>query len=220
MLNLYDLTYSLPSQFTSHTQTTVNHLFRLLVHLGGFGMLALSFVDSSPMYVPLGNDLLMIAMSARRHDLFVYYALMATAGSALGTMIVDALGRKGGEKGLDRIAPKRRLDYIKRKIRKDATWALAIAALVPPPFPFTGFIAAAAALEYPRKRLLVVVSLSRLARFLAEGVAGIFLGRRLLRLVQSPVVIYAVAALIVISIAGSVLAVLSLVRRSRAPRRA
>lgn len=222
MLNLHDLTRNLPSQFTGHTQATVHHLFRVLAHMGGFGMLLLSFVDSSPLYVPLGNDALMIAMSARRHGLFVYYALMATVGSALGTLIVDALGRKGGEKGLERIVRRRQLDYVKRKVRKNAAWALGIASLVPPPFPFTGFIAAAAALEYPRKRLLIVVSLSRLARFLAEGVLGIVLGRRLLRLVQSPVVIYFVVALIVISIAGSIVAVLSLARRSRsaAPRAA
>lgn len=216
MLNVHDLTYSLPSQVASHIQAVIHHLIRVLVHLGGFGLLILSFVDSSPMYVPFGNDLLMIAMSARRHELFAYYAVMVTLGSVLGSLTVDALGRKGGEKGLERIVPKRQLDYVQRKVRKDAAWALAIASLVPPPFPFTGVVAAAAALEYPRKRLLLVVGVSRFVRYLVEGVLGIFFGRRLLRLVQSPVLVYVVVALIVISIAGSILAVLSLVQRSRA----
>lgn len=221
MLSARNLVYNVPSRFTSHSQTTVHHLFHLLAHLGGFGLLILSFVDSSPLFIPFGNDLLMIAMSARRHDLFAYYALMATAGSVLGTLTVDALGRKGGEKGLERIVPRRQLNYIKRKTRQDAAWALALASLVPPPFPFTGFVAAAAALEYPRKRLMAVVAVSRFARFLAEGALGIFLGRKLLGLVQSPAVVYFVVALIVISIGGSIVAVLSWVRHSRAgaPRR-
>jgi membrane protein YqaA with SNARE-associated domain len=216
------MVFTLSRPISGSPERLIHHLFYILAHLGGFGLLIVSFIDSSPLIIPFGNDLLMIAMSARRHDLLVYYALMATAGSALGTLTVDSLGRKGGEKGLEKIVPRRQLDYIKRKTRKDAAWALTIASLVPPPFPFTGFIAAAAALEYPRKRLLTVVSLSRLARFLTEGVLGILLGRRLLRLVQSPVVVYFVVALIVISIAGSILAVLSLVRsdRAEAPRAA
>ncbi|HEV2425747.1 MAG TPA: VTT domain-containing protein [Terriglobia bacterium] len=215
MLNLHDLAFTFLFSFTAHIQAAIRQLFRVLVHLGGFGLLILSFVDSSPMYVPFGNDLLMIAMSARRHELFVYYAVMVTAGSVLGSLTVDLLARKEGEKGLERLVPRRRLDYVKGKIRKDAAWALAFASLVPPPFPFTGFVAAAAALDYPRKRLLTVIALSRFARYLIEGALGIFFGRRLLGLIKSPVLVYAVVALIVISIAGSILAVLSLVRRSR-----
>ena len=40
-------------------------------------------------------------------------------------------------------------------MRDNAGQALAIASLVPPPFPFTAFVMAAAALQYPRKRLLL-----------------------------------------------------------------
>src|SRR5215472_12710073 len=173
--------FTLPARVASHPQTFIPHLFYALVHLGGFGLLALSFLDSSPLFLPLGNDLLLVVLTASKHSLFVYYALMATAGSVLGCLTVDALSRRGGEKGLERIVPPRRLNYIKSRIKKNAAWALAIASLVPPPFPFTGFVAAAAASQYPRRRLVLVVFLSRLARFLIEGTLGIFFGRRLLR---------------------------------------
>lgn len=200
--------FTLPARVASRPQTLIHHLFYMLFHLGGFGLLALSFLDSSPLFMPLGNDLLLVALTASKHSLFVYYALMATAGSVLGCLTVDALSRKGGEKGLERILSPKRLNYIKRRIKKNAAWALVIASLVPPPFPFTGFVAAAAAFQYPRRRLVLVVFLSRLARFLIEGALGIIFGRRLLRLAYSPVVIYPVAALIVVSIALSAIAIL------------
>src|SRR5689334_23642439 len=129
-------------------------LFLIFVHLGGFGLLALGILDSSFLVMPLGNDLLIIALSARNHALMPYYAAMATAGSVLGCLLMDVVSRKGGEAGLEKRLPRKRLEYVKAKVEKKAGWALATAALLPPPFPFTPFVIAAAALKYPRKKLL------------------------------------------------------------------
>jgi len=62
----------------------------------------LGVLDSSFLIIPLGNDLLLIALSARRHELVPYYAAMATAGSVTGCFIMDVISRRGGEKGLER----------------------------------------------------------------------------------------------------------------------
>ena len=70
---------------------SLNHLYVLFSHHGAIGLLILGFLDSSFLFVPLGNDLLIIAMSARKHILIPYYALMATAGSVLGCLTVDIL---------------------------------------------------------------------------------------------------------------------------------
>jgi membrane protein YqaA with SNARE-associated domain len=191
-------------------------LFRIFAHLGGFGLLALGVLDSSFLVMPLGNDLLIIAMTARRHHLLPYYAAMATAGSVLGCLLVDIVCRKGGEKALERHVPKKRLQYVRGKIDKNAGFALAFASLMPPPFPFTPFVVAAAALEYPRKKLLGVIAASRFARFLIDGTLAILVGRRILRWTAMPAFQYAVIALIVLSIAASVLSVASWVKRSRA----
>ena len=84
----------------------VHHLFVFFAHLGGFDILFLSVLDSSPLLVPLGNDMLFIAMTARKHSHVIYHTLMAATGSVLGCLSVDALGRKGGERGLERtVAP-------------------------------------------------------------------------------------------------------------------
>src|SRR5439155_25566166 len=50
------------------------HLFALFVHLGGLGLLAMGILDSSFLIMPFGNDLLLVAMTARKHELMPYYA--------------------------------------------------------------------------------------------------------------------------------------------------
>ncbi len=117
----------------------VRQLFRFFAHLGGFGLLTLGMLDSSFLFLPFGNDLLMIAMTARRRHLLPYFALMATVGSVLGCALTDLIGRKGGEEGLAKRASPKRFEYVTDKIKKNAGWALAFASLMPLPFPFTSF---------------------------------------------------------------------------------
>ena len=103
------------------------HVAGILFGLGGVGLVIMGVLDSSFLFMPLGNDLLVIALTARHHARMPYYAAMATLGSVAGVFLLDALSRKGGEKGLEgRVSPER-LAYIKRKIEKRAGWGIAIA---------------------------------------------------------------------------------------------
>ncbi len=193
----------------------LQHIFAIFLHLGGFGLLGLGILDSSFLFMPLGNDLLVTAMTARKHSHMPYYAVMATAGSTLGCLLLDFVFRKGGEEALDKHLPKKRLEYVKKKVKKNAAWALAFACLMPPPFPFTPFVAAAAALEYPRKKLLSVIAVFRMIRFSAVGVLAIVFGTRILKIAESPAVVDSIIAIIVISILGSAVSIYGWVRRSR-----
>lgn len=193
----------------------VRQLFRFFLHLGGFGLLTLGVLDSSFLIMPFGNDFLMIALTVRNHSWFPYYAMMAAAGSVLGCLIIDFIARKGGEQSLEKYVPKNRLNYVQRKVRKNAAGALIFAALMPPPFPFTAIVAAAAALEYPRKKLLLVIAGSRFGRFAAEGVLAVIFGRHFLRLARSPILWWTVVGIIIISIGASAVSIYSWVRRSR-----
>jgi membrane protein YqaA with SNARE-associated domain len=196
-------------------ENLASRLFVVFVHLGGFGLLALGVLDSSFLVMPLGNDLLIIAMTVRRHGLMPYYAAMATAGSVLGCLLMDIVSRKSGEAVIEKHVPKRRLKYIEGKVKKNAGWALGFAALMPPPFPFTPFIIAAAALEYPRKKLLSVIAVTRFLRFSIEGALAIVFGHRILHWASTPAFQYAIVFLIVVSILASVFSVLSWVRKSK-----
>ena len=191
------------------------HIYLVLRHMGGFGLLTLGVFDSSILFMPFGNDLLMIALTASKHGLLPFYAAMATAGSLLGCLITDVISRKGGEQGLEKRVPRKRLEYVKKKVKKSAGWALALASLLPPPFPFTPFVIAASALQYPRKRLLTVIAVSRFTRFSIEGLLAILFGRRILRLAESPLLHYAITALVVVSVVGSVVSVTSWIKGSK-----
>ena len=192
-----------------------NHLFAVFFRLGGLGQFTLGILDSSFLFMPLGNDLLMIAQTSHRRELMLYYAAMATVGSVLGCLLVDVILRKGGEEGLERHVSRKRLEYVKRKVKKNAGWALAVASLAPPPFPFTPFIMAAAALQYPRKNMVAVIAATRMVRFTAEGLLALQFGRRIVQLAKQPAVEWAIIGLIVLCIAGSIVSVLGWVRRSR-----
>lgn len=185
----------------------LRHSFLILAHFGGFGLLAIGALDSSLLFLPLGNDLLIIAMSARRHSFVPYYAFMAAAGSVLGCLSIDALSRKGGEKELEKHVSRKRLEYVQGKMRKGAPWALAISSLMPPPFPFTLFVAAAAASNYPRKKLLSTIAVARFIRFTIEGVLAIFVGKEVLKWAQSREFEYAMLGLIAISVLGSAISI-------------
>jgi membrane protein YqaA with SNARE-associated domain len=193
---------------------TAQYLFQISVRLGGFGLLAMGVLDSSFLFMPLGNDLLVVAMTARQRELMLYFAAMATAGSVLGCLLIDVVSRKGGEKGLERFLPARRIESVKRRVSEHAGWALAFASLMPPPFPFTPFVAGAAALQYPRKNLLAIVAATRFFRFGLEGFLALHFGTGILRLAAVPAVQYSVLALVVISIGGSIFSVYRWIQRS------
>ncbi len=189
--------------------------------MGGPGLLVMGVLDSSFLFLPLGNDLLVIAMTANRHNFMPYFAAMATAGSVAGCFLLDLVFRKGGEQALDRHMHSKRFEYVRSCVEKQAGWAVAVASVMPPPFPFTPFVAASAALEYPRRKLLGVIAASRFVRFSIEGVLAIYFGHGILRLMRSPEVADAVIGLIIVSLAGSAFSVFRWIKRSRtavAPR--
>jgi membrane protein YqaA with SNARE-associated domain len=192
-------------------------LFGLFAKSGGFGLLVLGILDSSFLFAPLGNDLLVVGLTARQRDLprMLYYAGMSTVGSVLGCLLVDVVFRKAGEKGLEKHLSKRRLEYVKRKVTGNAAWALVVAAIAPPPFPFTPFVMAASALQYPRKRMLAVTGVARMFRFTVLGVLAYFYGKRILKWADSDVVQWVLIGLVVFCTIGSIVSVVGWIRRSR-----
>lgn len=194
-------------------------LFVLLARMGGPGLLILGILDSSFIFAPLGNDLLVVGMTARHHSVggMLYYSAMSTIGSVLGCLLVDVVFRRAGEKGLETHLPAKRLARVKEKVSRNAAWALVVASIAPPPFPFTPFIMAAAALQYPRRRMLIIVGAARMVRFTALGVLALIFGRRILRWVNTPAVRDALVGLTILCVVGSVISVYGWIRRSRRP---
>jgi membrane protein YqaA with SNARE-associated domain len=199
-------------------ENVIVSVFQFFARLGGFGLLGLGILDSSFLFMPLGNDLLVVAFTARNPHRLPYYVFMATIGSVLGSLIVDVTSRKLGESGLADRVPKRRLDFVKRRFEKHAAWSLIAASLMPPPFPFTVFVIVAAALQYSRKSLVAAIAAGRVVRFTVIGLLAAFYGRQIIRMSKLPAVRWIIIGLAVISIVGSALSILQWFKRSRTSR--
>jgi membrane protein YqaA with SNARE-associated domain len=191
---------------TTHVAPIIHTIARALFHAGGLGLLTLGVFDSSPLVVPMGNDLLVLALCARYHERMLYYVLMATAGSLIGCFATDWISRKS-EGGQKKFLSGKHLAHIRELVEKRAASMLVVASLVPPPFPFTAFVAAAAAFRYPRRKLLSWVGVGRLIRFSIEGAFAIHYGRWIIQQAESPLLDHVMIALVAISIGASAFAI-------------
>ena len=129
---------------------------------------------------------------------------MAAAGSVVGYFILDGISRKGGEAALDKALKPRRLERVKRTLNRHGGWMIALACLLPPPFPVTIFIAGGAALQYPRTRMMIIIAVARLARFAILVLLALTFGRQILRWGQLPAVRGAMVVLIGVAVVGSI----------------
>jgi membrane protein YqaA with SNARE-associated domain len=192
----------------------VRHLFAWLLKLGIFGPLILGIADSSFLFLPFGNDLLVVILVARNHSQLPFLILTAAIGSTIGVFLLDAVCRKGGEEGLKRMMKPRRLEYFKRRMTNQAAIAIATACLAPPPFPFTIVIASASAFAYPRRRLLGLVFVARAIRFTIVGLLAIRFGSNILRIARAPETTWVMLGFITLCILGSAYQVMQWIRRS------
>jgi membrane protein YqaA with SNARE-associated domain len=193
----------------------VRPLFLFFAHLGAFGLLILGVLDSSFLFIPLGNDLLLIALTVRHHAQLPLYIVMATAGSTLGCYFLDLMVRKGGGAGLRKVLSPKRLKFAEKKIEHHAAAALLMATLSPPPFPFTAVIAAVSALHYPRAKMLGVIAAGRSVRFTIIGLLAIWLGRSLMRITRTPAFEWSMAVFLGLCCVGSAISIYNWIRSSR-----
>jgi membrane protein YqaA with SNARE-associated domain len=192
-------------------------IFAFLLRFGGVGLLVVGVLDSSYLFAPWGNDLLLIALVSRHPgaSYMLYLAVMSTLGSVLGCLLLDITIRPLGEKGLERYLSPRRLKRVRDKVGRKAGRALAVASLLPPPFPFTAFVMAAAALQYSRARLVSVIAATRLLRFIIVGALALHFGYRIVRWAENPVLQGLLVALIVVCVLGSILSGYSWIKHGR-----
>jgi membrane protein YqaA with SNARE-associated domain len=192
-------------------------IFAFVLKFGGWGLLVLGILDSSFLFVPWGNDLLVVAMTARHpteRDM-LYYSVMSTVGSVLGCLLIDVTIRPLGAHGLEKYLSASRIKRVHAKIKKNAGQTLAVASLAPPPFPFTAFLMAASALQYSRTRMLAVVGVTRMVRFTLLGLLALRFGTSILKWSKNSEVQGFLIGLIVICTVGSVWSAYQWIRGSR-----
>jgi membrane protein YqaA with SNARE-associated domain len=140
-------------------------MWRTLHRLGGFGQLLLGIADNSVVPLTGSADVLTIWLAARRPDLWPYYAFMATVGAVIGGYITYSLARKGGKETLEYKLSKKSAAKVCKRFERWGFGAVAIPAILPPPFPIVPFILAAGALQYSRRKFLGALTLGRAVRY-------------------------------------------------------
>src|SRR4051794_2027252 len=154
-------------------------------HLGYFGPLVMGILDSSFLVLPFGNDLVVVGLVARHHQGAPWYVLSAACGSTIGALLLALVSRKLGEEGIRKMAGDKQYEKLKKRIGKRSGFAVFIAGLAPPPFPFTTAIAAVSALGYPFWKLLLANFLSRGLRFAVLSYLAYRFGTHILHIAKS-----------------------------------
>jgi len=193
------------------------HVFHFF--LTWWGAYVLGALDASMVFfLPFGIDAVVIYLSARNGMWFWLYPLLATAGSVTGAAVTYWIGHKGGELGLERLIPGSRLERIRKRVQKGGAVAMAVPALLPPPFPLTPFVLTCGALKVNRWIFFPTFAVMRLVRFGSEAILARIYGRGVLRLLESDAFQRVILGFVVVAVLGTILSAVMLWRSTRHPR--
>jgi membrane protein YqaA with SNARE-associated domain len=139
-----------------------------LIAFGPVGLFLVALLDSTFVPLPSSADALVILLTIAQPRWMVVYALVATAGSALGCWILYYVSRRAGSRALSRFSPAKQ-ERVKGWIESYDALAVAVACLLPPPFPFKLFVVTAGVFRFGLVRFMVAIIAGRAFRFLLIG---------------------------------------------------
>jgi membrane protein YqaA with SNARE-associated domain len=187
-------------------------IWMLMQHLGIWGVFVIAFADSALLGMPV--DAIVAAYVYRDHKRLLFYVLMASLGSALGSIPLYLIGYAGGEALLQKRISKERFQRIHNSFEKHEFWALMFPGMLPPPTPFKIFVLGAAVFEMRFRNFLAAVFAGRFVRFLILALLTLWFGPQIVDLIGVVIRRHLVALLA--AMAAGLLAWLLLRRRSTA----
>jgi membrane protein YqaA with SNARE-associated domain len=155
-------------------------IWSVLAPLGPWGVFAFAAVDASFLGMPL--DAIVAGYVYHSPQLFLFYVLLASAGSALGSSVVYLIGYYGGEKVLRKRISEERFARIHASFEKNKFWALMFPAMLPPPTPFKLFVLGAAVFEMRFTHFLAAIFAGRFVRFFILSILTIKFGPQVIQL--------------------------------------
>ena len=174
-------------------------LSEYFIALGPIGLFAVALLDSAFVPLPSSADALMILLTLAHPRLMVFYAFLATAGSAIGCVILYYISRRAGSRALRRFSPAKQ-KKVKDWIDRYDVLSVLVASLMPPPFPFKLFVITAGVFRFSLTRFTIAIIAGRMFRFLLEGYFAIRFGKQATQILQKyyPWIGLGLAALIVV----------------------
>lgn len=150
-------------------------LRKFVVLMGGGGIFAVAFLDSSVLSFPFVTDALVIELSVQRPGRMPYYAAMAALGSLAGCLWLYLLAKKGGEAFFHRRAGRGAV-RAKKWVQNRAFLSAFIPAILPPPLPFKIFVLAEGVFQVKLKTFTGALLLGRGLRYFSEGILAVYYG--------------------------------------------
>ena len=155
-------------------------IFRLLVPLGIWGPFVVAFADSALLGMPVDAVVAAYVYHDRRH--FLLYVLLASLGSAVGSIPLYVLGYLGGEKVLRKRISEERFQKIHASFERHEFWALMFPGMLPPPTPFKVFVLGAAVFEMRFRDFVAAVFAGRFVRFMVLSLLTLWFGPEIVEL--------------------------------------
>jgi membrane protein YqaA with SNARE-associated domain len=146
----------------------------LLKPLGIWGAFGIAAVDAAFLGLPLDPVIASYVYSDRPR--FLLYVMMASVGSAVGSLVIYAIGYEGGELLLRKRLSGQRFDKIRSSFEKREFWALMVPSMLPPPAPFKLFVLSAGVFEMHFTHFLLAIFCGRMVRFLVLSVLTLAFG--------------------------------------------
>ena len=155
-----------------------------LRQLGPIGEVAIGIADASVIPTPGSLDILIILLVAGAPQHWWIFVLAATVGSAIGASITYGIGLKGGKEGLEKRIPEKKLKKVYQWSERYGLGAVAVPALLPPPFPLSPFLLAAGVLKVPKTKFLAAYAAGRFLRYSIVAVLGRLYGQAVINGIQ------------------------------------
>ena len=185
-------------------------ILQLLGPLGIWGVFAIAFADSALLGMPV--DAIVAFYVYQDHRRLLLYVVMASLGSALGSIPLYIIGYDGGEKVLRKRISEERFQQIHRSFEQHEFWALMFPGMLPPPTPFKIFVLGAAVFEMKFRDFMAAIFAGRFVRFLILALLTLWFGPQIVGVMG--MVVRQHFSWLLGAIAGGVLVWL-LMRRSR-----
>lgn len=148
-----------------------------LIGFGALGIFLIALMDAAFIPMPGGPDVVVISLSIYKPAMMPLYVLAAMVGSTLGSLILYFVALKGGQAALRKFSAEKRAK-VQKALDEYDIWAMLVAAVMPPPFPFKLFVLSAGAFRMKLWRFVLAMILGRGFRFVLEGFLAVRYGEQ------------------------------------------
>lgn len=197
----------------SHTFAKYSALvWAALKPLGAWGVFAIAGIDGVGIPLPGAVDVVVATYVYSNPMLAWLYVIVASAGSALGCLVLYFIGYQGGEVLLRKRMSPEKFEKTRVSFENHRFLALMFPAMLPPPFPFKIFVLSAAVFEMRLSHFLIAIVSGRLIRFALLALLTIRFGPQIVTFTATAVRQHIGLVLLIIA---AILGMVLLLRRLR-----